>query len=538
MLLPPSPRRRALVRARSSPTARQPPSRCCAAVSRGSHHLANGLCVAAVRVTLRVRPMLPTDIADGASECVFTTLGEPCVFLGSDRAFTFDHVFGTRATQAEIYAGTQIGRTVRGALDGLNGTVFAYGQTGSGKTHTMGTAASFDADEGEESGILPRAMRELFDSLKARLETGELLQVRVSATFIEIHREEVRDLLHASGGALERDAARAGDPSGAISLAGARQRVLRSAADALKCVQAGVLSRATASTAMNATSSRSHAVLTLTVDADLTGQAGGQPHALSAKLHFVDLAGSERAKRTKAEGERLQEGIHINRGLLALGNVICALTAERKPGAHVHVPYRESKLTRLLQDSLGGNSQTLMLACVSPCDADFEETLNTLKYAHRARQIQNRPMVNQDLERADAAQLRLQVRALQAQLGSAATVGGPLRTPSGEGAGGAAGLSDAPKLLRRCTMLEAQAATLRAQLARAGAQIGQLHARALAAEAVAGEHGSALLAPAAGDARAQPVPGASDGSAAEPTATVLPGAGAFIYIYIYQIRSD
>ncbi|KAJ1617272.1 P-loop containing nucleoside triphosphate hydrolase protein [Pavlovales sp. CCMP2436] len=397
--------------------------------------------------------MLPTDIADGASECVFTTLGEPCVFLGSDRAFTFDHVFGTRATQAEIYAGTQIGRTVRGALDGLNGTVFAYGQTGSGKTHTMGTAASFDADEGEESGILPRAMRELFDSLKARLETGELLQVRVSATFIEIHREEVRDLLHASGGALERDAARAGvgaagldaivqggrpatvpsaagavtagasgaggvtireDPSGAISLAGARQRVLRSAADALKCVQAGVLSRATASTAMNATSSRSHAVLTLT--------AGGRPRALSAKLHFVDLAGSERAKRTKAEGERLQEGIHINRGLLALGNVICALTAKRKPGAHVHVPYRESKLTRLLQDSLGGNSQTLMLACVSPCDADFEETLNTLKYANRARQIQNRPMVNQDLERADAAQLRLQVRALQAQLGSAATI--------------------------------------------------------------------------------------------------------------------
>lgn len=301
----------------------------------------------AVRVALRVRPMLPTDLADGASECVFTTPGEPMLFLGSDRAFTFDHVFGTRATQPEIYEQIRVGPMVRSALSGLNATVFAYGQTGSGKTHTMGTA-NIDLERSDETtGILPRAMRELFGAVTERLDAGESLKVRVSATFIEIHREEVHDLLHglgvserdgtgqaaadefvpggrpvtapANGSAHSAGGSAAGssgggvtireDPSGAIALAGARQRMLRSAADALRCVQQGALLRATASTAMNATSSRSHAVLTVTVETDLPplgGQTGGKPRALSAKLHFVDLAGSERAKRTKAEGERLQ----------------------------------------------------------------------------------------------------------------------------------------------------------------------------------------------------------------------------------------
>lgn len=176
-------------------------------------------------------------------------------------------------------------------------------------------------------------------------------------------------------------------------------------------------------------------------------------------------------------------------------------------------------MRRLLQDSLGGNSQTVMVACVSPCDADFEETLNTLKYAHRARQIQNKPVVNVDLERADAAQLRLQVRSLQAQLAAAAAAGAVPRAPTGMG--GATGMADAGAFARRCEQLEGQLAAVRAQLARAGAEIGRLHARALAAEAGAG----GVAAAQGGQPGLPPVAAAPEAAAAGASAAAADGAG-------------
>lgn len=205
-------------------------------------------------------------------------------------------------------------------------------------------------------------------------------------------------------------------------------RPVTSVEEALQCLRLGALSRTTASTQMNSQSSRSHAIFTLhikqqrlvTVENDLTDSKeenidpSNEFETLTAKFHFVDLAGSERLKRTGATGERAKEGISINCGLLALGNVISALGDVSKRA--LHVPYRDSKLTRLLQDSLGGNSQTVMIACISPSDRDFMETLNTLKYANRARNIKNRIMINQDKSSRTITILKQQIAQLQLEL--------------------------------------------------------------------------------------------------------------------------
>lgn len=195
-------------------------------------------------------------------------------------------------------------------------------------------------------------------------------------------------------------------------------KTVTSTQDALQCLRVGALSRTTASTQMNTQSSRSHAIFTLHIKQQrmVPSEEGdsNEFETLTAKFHFVDLAGSERLKRTGATGDRAKEGIYINCGLLALGNVISALGDKSKKA--LHIPYRDSKLTRLLQDSLGGNSQTVMIACVSPSDRDFIETLNTLKYANRARNIKNKLTINQDKSSRTISQLRQQISQLQLEL--------------------------------------------------------------------------------------------------------------------------
>lgn len=250
-------------------------------------------------------------------------------------------------------------------------------------------------------------------------------------------QEDIRDLLVVNGSQQSvhiREVL-----GGGVCLAGATEKEVPSKAEMAAILEQGTLLRATATTGMNKRSSRSHAIFTITVEQrrqlpaaparqtadsdedndehETTSQASGDEEIiddyLCAKMHLVDLAGSERVKRTKAEGQRLQEGININKGLLALGNVICALS-ESKP----HVPYRDSKLTRMLQDSLGGNSRTCMIACVSPADINYEETLNTLRYANRARNIRNKPVVNRDPNAAQISQFRQQLSAARAEIGS------------------------------------------------------------------------------------------------------------------------
>nr|CAB3456628.1 unnamed protein product [Digitaria exilis] len=390
-----------------------------------------------VKVAVHVRPLIGDEKLQGCKDCVAIVPGKPQVQIGS-HSFTFDHVYGSTGTPSVAMFDQCVAPLVDGLFQGYNATVLAYGQTGSGKTYTMGTACK----EGSHIGIIPRAMATLFDkieSLKSQVE----FQLRVS--FIEILKEEVRDLLDptaATVGKVENGNGHAklsmpGKPpvqireasNGVITLAGSTEVHVSTQKEMTACLEQGSLSRATGSTNMNNQSSRSHAIFTITLEqmrkTDPIMTADGMPieemneDYLCAKLHLVDLAGSERAKRTGSDGLRFKEGVHINRGLLALGNVISALGDEKKRKEGAHVPYRDSKLTRLLQDSLGGNSKTVMIACISPADINAEETLNTLKYANRARNIQNKPIVNRNPIADEMKRMRQQIEYLQAELVSA-----------------------------------------------------------------------------------------------------------------------
>lgn len=290
-------------------------------------------------------------------------------------------------------------------------------------------------------------MRYIFDKIEASPDSEFTIRVG----FVEIHKEDIRDLLAPDTSRTPQVSIRE-LPSGGIVLAGAAEKEVKTVEEMVAVLQAGTVRRATAATGMNKQSSRSHAIFTITLEQRKLGPAktersvgppssgrntgretvnsgdddeegggggGGQDAEfedegyddfLTAKLALVDLAGSERLKRTRAEGQRLKEGININKGLLALGNVISALSEGK-----AHIPYRDSKLTRMLQDSLGGNSRTVMIACVSPADVNLEESLNTLRYASRARNIKNRPVVNRDPIMAQIAALRAQLAAAKSE---------------------------------------------------------------------------------------------------------------------------
>ncbi|XP_061640695.1 kinesin-like protein KIF21B isoform X4 [Phyllopteryx taeniolatus] len=397
-----------------------------------------------VKVALRIRPQMAKEKIEGCHVCTLVTHGEPQVLLGKDKAFTYDFVFDIDSEQQSIYQAC-VHKLIEGCFEGYNATVFAYGQTGSGKTYTMGTG--FDVNlTVPEQGIIPRAVHQLFEGIQSRKEQAKEAgtqppEFKVSAQFLELYNEEILDLFD-SGRDPESRSRKSNikiheDASGSIYTTGVTSRLVQSEEELLQCLKLGALSRTTASTQMNAQSSRSHAIFTihlcqmrvcqqqlqLTNGEGKTEELNGidssaikQPEyeALMAKFHFVDLAGSERLKRTGATGERAREGISINCGLLALGNVISALGDQSKKGGHV--PYRDSKLTRLLQDSLGGNSRTVMIACVSPSDRDFMETLNTLKYANRARNIKNKVVVNQDKTSQQISALRAEIARLQMEL--------------------------------------------------------------------------------------------------------------------------
>uniref|UniRef100_A0A669B7W0 Kinesin family member 21B n=1 Tax=Oreochromis niloticus TaxID=8128 RepID=A0A669B7W0_ORENI len=376
----------------------------------------------------RIRPQMAKEKIEGCHVCTLVTPGEPQVLLGKDKAFTYDFVFDIDSEQPHIYQ-TCVYKLIEGCFEGYNATVFAYGQTGSGKTYTMGTG--FDVSlSPQDQGIIPRAVHQLFEGIQARRmlaqEAGtQPPDFKVSAQFLELYNEEILDLFDGT-----RDPESRGrkstikiheDSSGSIYTTGVTSRLVQSEDELLQCLKLGALSRTTASTQMNAQSSRSHAIFTIHLcqmrvcQQQMSGPiAQPEYETLMAKFHFVDLAGSERLKRTGATGDRAREGISINCGLLALGNVISALGDQTKKGGHV--PYRDSKLTRLLQDSLGGNSRTVMIACVSPSDRDFMETLNTLKYANRARNIKNKVMVNQDKTSQQISALRAEIARLQMEL--------------------------------------------------------------------------------------------------------------------------
>ena len=348
---------------------------------------------ASVRVAVRVRPLLHAEKVQNGRSIVkvldkkLVILMDPGVTASDDflrinksreQRFAFDLAFDEFADQQTV-ADISTEGIIDGICRGVNACVFTYGATGAGKTFTM---LGSDC----EPGLMSITLRELFSKLNVL--KGEK-EIKVKCSFVEVYNENIRDLL---GEGKDLDLRE--DPVKGMCVAGVNEiGNIEKVEDIMDLLQRGNRNRSTEPTAANVTSSRSHAVLQVVVEVSERGQ-GATTCIQIGKLSLIDLAGSERASVTNNKGIRLLEGANINRSLLALGNCITALADNANGGKGVFVPYRDSKLTRLLKDSLGGNCRTVMIANVSPSHVNYEDTRNTLKYANRAKNIQTDISVN------------------------------------------------------------------------------------------------------------------------------------------------
>ncbi|KAL4436916.1 hypothetical protein ABPG75_004055 [Micractinium tetrahymenae] len=407
----------------------------------------------AVKVVVRVRPPLPREMTGFRpfQNAVLVGPGQPVVTLSENLAalsnngvengivynsyrFGFDRVYGPEASQEDVYV-ESARSAVQNVLQGYNASIVAYGQTGTGKTYTMEGART-----GPGRGIIPRAIEDVFGYIQR--DTGERCKFLVRASYLQIYNEVISDLLKPeSVNLVVREDRRRG-----VHVEGLSEWVVRSPAEVYALMERGAAVRATGATKLNEISSRSHAIFMLIVEKSTPledeergarggggGGAGeqygmgrgGPPLSRSearqsvkvGKLNLVDLAGSERVHVTGATGKRLEESKKINQSLSALGNVIAALTDPKGRDSRPHVPYRDSKLTRILEDSLGGNCKTTFMAMVSPAVEAFAESLSTLKFANRAKCMRNLPKVNEDLDqRTLLRKYERELRRLRAEL--------------------------------------------------------------------------------------------------------------------------
>ncbi|XP_020669326.2 kinesin-like protein KIF3A isoform X2 [Pogona vitticeps] len=316
------------------------------------------------------------------------------------KTFTFDTVFGPESKQLDVYNLTAR-PIIDSVLEGYNGTIFAYGQTGTGKTFTMEGVRAVP----ELRGIIPNSFAHIFGHI-AKAEGDTRFLVRVS--YLEIYNEEVRDLLGKDQTQRLEVKER---PDVGVYIKDLSAYVVNNADDMDRIMTLGHKNRSVGATNMNEHSSRSHAIFTITIECSEKG-VDGNIHVRMGKLHLVDLAGSERQAKTGATGQRLKEATKINLSLSTLGNVISALV----DGKSTHVPYRNSKLTRLLQDSLGGNSKTMMCANIGPADYNYDETISTLRYANRAKNIKNKARINEDPKDALLRQFQKEIEELKKKL--------------------------------------------------------------------------------------------------------------------------
>nr|XP_017504173.2 kinesin-like protein KIF3A isoform X1 [Manis javanica] len=316
------------------------------------------------------------------------------------KTFTFDTVFGPESKQLDVYNLTAR-PIIDSVLEGYNGTIFAYGQTGTGKTFTMEGVRAVP----ELRGIIPNSFAHIFGHI-AKAEGDTRFLVRVS--YLEIYNEEVRDLLGKDQTQRLEVKER---PDVGVYIKDLSAYVVNNADDMDRIMTLGHKNRSVGATNMNEHSSRSHAIFTITIECSEKG-IDGNMHVRMGKLHLVDLAGSERQAKTGATGQRLKEATKINLSLSTLGNVISALV----DGKSTHVPYRNSKLTRLLQDSLGGNSKTMMCANIGPADYNYDETISTLRYANRAKNIKNKARINEDPKDALLRQFQKEIEELKKKL--------------------------------------------------------------------------------------------------------------------------
>ncbi|KAK2507333.1 hypothetical protein MC885_005982 [Smutsia gigantea] len=359
-----------------------------------------------VKVVVRCRPMNQRERELNCQSVVTVDSARGQCFIQNPGAageppkqFTFDGAYYKEHLTEQIY--NEIAYPlVEGVTEGYNGTIFAYGQTGSGKSFTMQGLP----DPPSQRGIIPRAFEHIFESIQCAENTKFL----VRASYLEIYNEDVRDLL---GTDTKQKLELKEHPEKGVYVKGLLMHTVHSVAQCKHIMDMGWRNRSVGYTLMNKDSSRSHSIFTISIEICAVDERG-KDHLRAGKLNLVDLAGSERQSKTGATGERLKEATKINLSLSALGNVISALV----DGRCKHIPYRDSKLTRLLQDSLGGNTKTLMVACLSPADNNYDETLSTLRYASRAANIKNKPRINEDPKDALLREYQEEIKKLRAIL--------------------------------------------------------------------------------------------------------------------------
>ncbi|KAI1341383.1 kinesin motor domain-containing protein [Xylariaceae sp. FL0016] len=396
-----------------------------------------------IKVVVRVRPFNSREIDRGAKRIVDmkgnqTVLTPPNEAAhsgkgakdGGPKTFAFDRSYWSFNKSDSNYAGQEnlhddLGKPLLdNAFQGYNNCIFAYGQTGSGKSYSM-------MGYGAEHGIIPKICQDMFGRIDG-LQSDSSTKCTVEVSYLEIYNERVRDLLNPStkGNLKVRE-----HPSTGPYVEDLAKLVVGSFQEIENLMDEGNKARTVAATNMNETSSRSHAVFTLILTQKSTDADTKMELEKQAKISLVDLAGSERATSTGATGARLKEGAEINRSLSTLGRVIAALadlsTGKKKKGAGNTVPYRDSVLTWLLKDSLGGNSMTAMIAAISPADINYDETLSTLRYADSAKRIKNHAVINEDANARMIRELKEELALLRSKMGGG-TVGGV------SGAGGAA----------------------------------------------------------------------------------------------------
>ncbi|XP_058852309.1 kinesin-like protein KIF3A isoform X1 [Acipenser ruthenus] len=360
-----------------------------------------------VKVVVRCRPMNQKEKGMGHKQAVSVDEIRGTITVNKidstnepPKTFTFDTVFGQDSKQLDVYNLTAR-PIIDSVLEGYNGTIFAYGQTGTGKTFTMEGVRAVP----ELRGIIPNSFAHVFGHI-AKAEGDTRFLVRVS--YLEIYNEEVRDLLGKDQ--MQRLEVKE-RPDVGVYIKDLSGYVVNNADDMDRIMTLGHKNRSVGATNMNEHSSRSHAIFTITIECSEKGIDGDQ-HVRMGKLHLVDLAGSERQGKTGSTGQRLKEATKINLSLSTLGNVISALV----DGKSTHVPYRNSKLTRLLQDSLGGNSKTMMCANIGPADYNYDETISTLRYANRAKNIKNKARINEDPKDAMLRQFQKEIEDLKKKL--------------------------------------------------------------------------------------------------------------------------
>ncbi|KAL9003782.1 MAG: hypothetical protein Q9188_003362 [Gyalolechia gomerana] len=341
-----------------------------------------------IKVVARFRPPNKAEISSGSQTIVAFETEDTCQINSREAAgaFTFDRVFDTRSQQTDVFD-FSIRSTVDDILNGYNGTVFAYGQTGAGKSYTMMGA---DIDDDKQKGIIPRIVEQMFESI---LRSPGNIEYTVRVSYMEIYMERIRDLLVPQNDNLPVHE----EKSRGVYVKGLLEIYVSSVQEVYEVMRRGGAARATAATNMNQESSRSHSIFVITI----TQKNVETGSAKSGQLFLVDLAGSEKVGKTGASGQTLEEAKKINKSLSALGMVINSLT----DGKSTHIPYRDSKLTRILQESLGGNSRTTLIVNCSPSSYNDAETISTLRFGVRAKAIKNKAKINAELSPVELKQL-------------------------------------------------------------------------------------------------------------------------------------